>query len=39
MTLQTFQRADLVWVGAIVLALILTLFVRETGSAVRKSAG
>jgi MFS family permease len=39
MTLETFQRADLVWVGAIVLALILTLFVRETGSAVRKSAG
>ena len=39
MTLETFQRADLVWVGAIVLALILTLFVRETGSAARKSAG
>jgi MFS family permease len=39
MTLQTFQHADLVWVGAIVLALILTLFVRETGSAARKTAG
>jgi hypothetical protein len=32
MTLETFQAADLVWVGAIVLALILTLFLRETGT-------
>jgi len=39
MNLQTFQHAHLIWVGAIVLAFILTLFVRETGSAARKTAG
>ena len=39
LTLQTFQHADLVWVGAIVMAFILTLFLRETGSAARKKAG
>ncbi len=39
MTLQTFQHAHLIWVGAIVLAFILTLFLRETGSAARKTAG
>jgi MFS family permease len=33
MTLETFQDADLIWVGAIVLSLILTLFLRETGTA------
>ena len=36
MTLETFQEADLVWIGAIVLAFIVTLFLRETGSAARK---
>jgi MFS family permease len=39
MTLETFQHAHLIWVGAIVLALILTLFLRETGSAARRTAG
>jgi len=33
--LGTFQSTDLVWVSAIVLAFILTLFLRETGSAAR----
>jgi MFS family permease len=35
MTLEHFQKADLAWAGAIVLALILTLFIRETGAATR----
>jgi MFS family permease len=39
MNLQTFQHAHLIWVAAIVLAFILTLFLRETGSAARKKAG
>ena len=37
LTLQTFQEADLIWVGAILLSFILTLFVRETGAAVRSA--
>ena len=32
---ETFQSTDLVWLGAIALAFILTLFLRETGSAAR----
>ena len=39
MTLETFQEADVVWIGAIVLAFVLTLFLRETGSAVRRTQG
>ncbi|MDR3519190.1 MAG: MFS transporter [Azospirillaceae bacterium] len=31
LTLATFQEADTIWVGAIVLSLILTFFLRETG--------
>jgi MFS family permease len=27
----TFQKADLIWLGAIVLSFVLTLFLRETG--------
>jgi len=38
LTVEDFQMADLVWIGAIVLAFILTFFIRETGSAVRTSA-
>jgi len=38
LTVHTFQLADLVWVGAIVLAFILTLFIRETGAAARPPA-
>ena len=38
LTVQNFQVADRVWLAAIVLAFILTLFIRETGSAVRRSA-
>ena len=38
MTLETFQEAHLFWVGAIVLALVLTFFLRETGAAVRRTA-
>jgi MFS family permease len=35
LTLQTYQHADLIWVGAIVLSLVLTLFLRETGTGAR----
>lgn len=35
LTLATFQEADLIWVTAIVLSLVLTLFLRETGTAGR----
>jgi len=35
LTLAVFQSADLIWVGAIVLSFILTLFLRETGVAAR----
>ena len=35
LTLATFHEADVIWVGAIVLSLILTIFLRETGAAVR----
>ena len=38
LTVQNFQVADRVWLAAIVLAFVLTLFIRETGSAVRTSA-
>jgi hypothetical protein len=37
MALETFQEAHLVWVVAIVLALILTPFLRETGAAARRT--
>jgi hypothetical protein len=39
MALETFQEAHLVWVVTIVLALILTLFLRETGAAARWTTG
>jgi MFS family permease len=35
LTLEVFQAADLIWVGAIVLSFILALFLRETGAAAR----
>jgi len=31
----TFREADLIWFGAIILSLVLTLFLRETGKAAR----
>ncbi|KAB2943599.1 MAG: MFS transporter [Hyphomicrobium sp.] len=34
-TLPTFHQADLIWAGAIILALILTFFLRETGAAAK----
>ncbi|WP_324970898.1 hypothetical protein [Methyloceanibacter sp.] len=37
LTLQTFHQADLIWGGAIVLSLILTFFLRETGAAARRA--
>jgi hypothetical protein len=37
LSLDVFVKADSVFVGAIVLAAILALFLRETGSAVRKA--
>jgi hypothetical protein len=39
MALETFQEAPLVWVVAIVLALILTLFLRDAGAAARRTTG
>ena len=35
LTMATFHQADLIWVGAILLSLVLTYFVNETGSAVK----
>ncbi len=35
LTEETFHLADLIWVGAIVLSLILTFFLRETGAVAR----
>jgi len=35
LTLPNFREADLIWVAAVVLSLILTIFLRETGSARR----
>jgi MFS family permease len=37
MTLETFQEAHAIWIGAIVLAFVLTLFLRETGVARRRA--
>jgi hypothetical protein len=37
LTLAVFQKADLIWIGAIVLSFILTLFLRETGAAARSA--
>ncbi len=31
LTVQVFQQADTIWVGAVVLSFVLTLFLRETG--------
>lgn len=39
MTLETFQQAHWIWVGAVVLALVMTPFLRETGAAARHTAG
>ncbi len=36
-TLETFERADWLWVGAVALSLVLTLFLRETGVAAKTS--
>jgi hypothetical protein len=33
LSLANFREADIIWGAAIVLSLILTLFLRETGSA------
>jgi len=33
LTLETFREADLIWLVGIVLAFVLTLFLRETGAA------
>ncbi len=38
LSLQVFQRSGLIGVGGIVLAIVLSLFIRETGSAVRPAA-
>ncbi|MFH1340628.1 MAG: MFS transporter [Pseudomonadota bacterium] len=35
LTLRSFHLADLIWAGGIVLSLILTFFLRETGAAAR----
>jgi MFS family permease len=35
LTLATFQEADFIWLGAVVLSFVLTLFLRETGARVR----
>lgn len=37
LTLEAFQQADVIWVGAIVLSLILTFFLRETGAGERRT--
>ena len=37
-TLEAFREADLIWIGGIVLSFILTLFLRETGTAARTAA-
>jgi MFS family permease len=37
LTLATFQAVDLVWGAAIILSLVLTLFLRETGAAARSA--
>jgi MFS family permease len=35
LTLATFQKADLLWLAAVVISLVLTLFLRETGARAR----
>jgi hypothetical protein len=35
LTLANFREADMIWGAAIVLSLVLTFFLRETGSARR----
>ena len=35
LTTATFQKADLIWLAAIVLSFVLTLFLRETGARAR----
>jgi len=35
LTLVVFQKADMIWVAAILVSFILTLFLRETGAAAR----
>ncbi len=37
LTLETFREGDLIWVAGIVLSIILTLFLRETGAAARSA--
>jgi hypothetical protein len=37
MTLSVFQRGGVVGIGAIVTAIILATFIRETGAAVRRA--
>jgi MFS family permease len=38
LTLENFHEADIIWVAAIVLSFVLTLFLRETGAAARAPA-
>jgi hypothetical protein len=37
LTLENFHEADFIWVGAIVLSFVLTLFLRETGAGARRA--
>jgi MFS family permease len=37
-TLANFRQADLIWAAAVVISMILTLFLRETGAARRPAA-
>ena len=42
LSLRTFQRADLIWLAAVMISLVLTVFLRETGAraqAKSRSAG
>lgn len=39
LSLGTFHEADLIWVGAIALSLVLTALLRETGAAARSAPG
>jgi hypothetical protein len=37
LTLANFQEADAIWAGVIVLSLVLTFFLRETGVGARRA--
>ena len=36
LTLENFQQADTIWAAAIVLSLVLTFFLRETGAGAKQ---